>query len=159
MARDDTPQPPAAGAPLPPPLIVALVMAAGWGASRVAPLATPRGMVIAMIAGALGVLAVILLAGAVLAMHRAHTSVAPWDPTTTLLTTGVFGISRNPIYVAFLLVQALLALAGGNGWWLVLLPVSWYLLHVVQVRREERYLVKTFGDAYLDYARRVRRWL
>jgi len=159
MARVDTPQPPAAGAPLPPPLIVALVMAAGWGASRVAPLATPRGMVIAMIAGALGVLAVILLAGAVLAMRRAHTSVAPWDPTTTLLTTGVFGISRNPIYVAFLMIQALLSLAGGNGWSLVLLPVSWYLLDVVQVRREERYLVKTFGDAYLDYTRHVRRWL
>jgi protein-S-isoprenylcysteine O-methyltransferase Ste14 len=144
---------------VPPPLIPALVMAAGWLAARGAPLATPKGIVVSIIAGALGTLAVMLAGSAVVAMRKAHTSVAPWDPTTTLLTAGAFGISRNPIYVAFLLVQAALALVAGNGWWIVLLPVSWYLLDVVQVRREERYLVRTFGDTYLDYARRVRRWL
>ena len=134
-------------------------MAAGSIVSRYAPLATPRGIVISVVAGALGALATLLVVGAVVAMRKAHTSVAPWDPTTTLLTAGAFGVSRNPIYVAFLLVQASLALVAGNGWWIVFLPVSWYLLDVIQVRREERYLVKTFGDAYLDYTRRVRRWL
>jgi protein-S-isoprenylcysteine O-methyltransferase Ste14 len=161
MAKsDESPQDTdAAGAPIPPPLLVLIVVASGFLLSFVAPLALPRGRSRALLGLAPVIAATALLWTAARALYRARTAVIPWEPTTAIVTTGPFRFSRNPIYLAFLLVQTSLAFAFSNGWLLLLLPVSWYLLDVVQVRREERYLVRTFGETYLAYARRVRRWL
>lgn len=149
----------AAGAPVPPPLLMLGVVVAGSLLELVAPLSLPRGTARALLALMPATAAFALFFTAARALTRAHTAIVPWEPTTTVVTGGPFRFSRNPIYVGFLLVQISLAFAFSNGWLLLLLPVSWYLLDVVQVRREERYLVRTFGETYLAYARRVRRWL
>lgn len=149
----------AAGAPLPPPVLVAFVIAAGVALWFIAPLALPRGVSAAALAAPFAAAAVALLAWSARTLRHAHTAVIPYHETTSLVTSGPYRFTRNPIYLAFLVAQAALAFALSNGWLLILLPVSWYLLDVVQVRREEQYLVRKFGEAYYAYARRVRRWI
>lgn len=103
--------------------------------------------------------AVALAASAVVMLRRARTPVEPWKPTRAIVSVGPYAISRNPIYVAFLGVQLAYAWGRDNGWALVLLPVTIALLHWGVIAREERYLAERFGEPYLAYRRRVRRWL
>lgn len=103
--------------------------------------------------------AVALGASAVVMLRRARTPVEPWKPTRAIVSVGPYAISRNPIYVAFLGVQLAYAWGRDNAWALVLLPVTIALLHWGVIAREERYLAERFGESYLAYRRRVRRWL
>jgi protein-S-isoprenylcysteine O-methyltransferase Ste14 len=149
----------ASGAPVLPPAIVAIVMAVGWGIQWLVPLVLPSSQMAAGIALASTLAAMMLLIGAVSALRKAGIAIEPWQPSSALVTSGVFAVSRNPVYLAFLCAQAGFAWWLGIGWWLVLVPVSWFCLDRFQVRREERYLTRIFGKAYSDYQRRVGRWL
>jgi protein-S-isoprenylcysteine O-methyltransferase Ste14 len=106
-----------------------------------------------------GAAAVALAASAVLMLRRARTPVEPWKPTRSIVSTGPYAMSRNPIYVAFLGVQLAWAWGRDNGWALLLLPLTIGLLHWGVIAREERYLTERFGEPYRAYQRRVRRWL
>jgi protein-S-isoprenylcysteine O-methyltransferase Ste14 len=92
-------------------------------------------------------------------LARAGTSVNPGRPTTTIVASGPYRWSRNPLYVclAFLFLGITLTL---NTWWgiLVLVPVL-ALMHFGVILREERYLDRKFGEIYRDYRSRVRRYL
>lgn len=157
MSGDQT-----AGIAIHPPILYAIGFAAGWiGASLWGwPIASldlhgmRLGAGIALIA-----LGLAIALWAVREMRRARTGIPVHHPVTALVTGGPFAWSRNPIYVAFNC-----AYLGGaallNSWWPVLLlaPVLIALHHLV-VAREERFLTAKFGDAYRDYAGRVRRWL
>lgn len=80
------------------------------------------------------------------------------DRTSALVTDGVYALSRNPMYVA--LALALAAHAVWTGRARTLLAVPGFLLTLrPQVDAEEQALVRLFGDPYLDYTRRVPRWL
>jgi protein-S-isoprenylcysteine O-methyltransferase Ste14 len=100
-----------------------------------------------------------LAGAAVLVLRRARTPVEPWKPTRAIVASGPYAISRNPIYVAFLGAQLAYAWGRGNAWGLLLLPLTVALLHWGVIGREERYLAERFGEPYLAYRRRVRRWL
>lgn len=107
----------------------------------------------------------LLCSGAVLAvwsrrtMEGAGTNVNPSRPATTLVVTGPYGFSRNPMYVARtflylglgLLVNALSVVA-------VAVPLM-LVMHYGVIKPEERYLEAKFGDTYRQYRSRVRRWL
>ena len=80
------------------------------------------------------------------------------EEPAALVTTGVHGVSRNPMYVGFTVTHLGLAGATHNGWMLATCPVSAVLLHR-WVLREERWLGERFGTAYDDYRARVRRYL
>ncbi|MCQ0971819.1 isoprenylcysteine carboxylmethyltransferase family protein [Paracoccus sp. TK19116] len=112
---------------------------------------------------ALGVitgLAAFALAGlAAWTMHRAKTAIEPWKPSTNLVTTGIFGRTRNPIYVGLLLLLAGFGLWFGSPGIALMWLVAASVLHVGVVRREERYLQTIFGQEFRDYTARVRRWL
>lgn len=114
----------------------------------------------ARIAGlALLAVGVLLMVAGVLTFKRYGTPVPTDQPTTTLVTTGVYGVSRNPLYLA------LTALYLGIGLLLPSLPVLVLVLPVLVVMRygviarEEAYLEGKFGEAYRAYKARVRRWL
>jgi protein-S-isoprenylcysteine O-methyltransferase Ste14 len=92
-------------------------------------------------------------------MARHRTALLPGGATTTLIASGPFTRSRNPLYVGLLVLSAGLALLAGSLWALVALPVEWGLLRWGAVLPEERYLAAKFGAEYADYTRRVRRWL
>jgi protein-S-isoprenylcysteine O-methyltransferase Ste14 len=152
-----------AGVIAPPPLIYAGALLVGGVLGRLVPsFAWPLDIAVegARIAGlALLALGILLLAAGLLQFRRHGTPVPPHRPTTALVTTGVYRISRNPLYLA------LTALYLGIGLLLPSLPVLVLVLPVLVamrygvIAREERYLEGKFGDAYRDYKTRVRRWL
>jgi len=87
------------------------------------------------------------------------TNVNPSLPTTAIVTSGPFRISRNPMYLALDLLFLGLTLAINSYWGLVALVLLLPLLHYGVVLREERYLERKFGESYLHYKGRVRRYL
>lgn len=90
---------------------------------------------------------------------RAETPVQGTRPTRALVTTGIHGWSRNPIYLGMFLVYGGIGMAVNSPWILILaLPLA-ILIRYGVVGREEAYLERRFGDPYRDYKRRVRRWL
>ena len=95
----------------------------------------------------------------VVLVRRSGQSENPWKPTTAILQRGPFRISRNPMYLQMLLVCIGFAIALWNVWILLLTPLAAWLLLRLAILPEEAYLERKFGDAYRDYARRVRRWL
>jgi protein-S-isoprenylcysteine O-methyltransferase Ste14 len=80
------------------------------------------------------------------------------DHADTLVTTGIFAFSRNPIYVAFACVLIGQFLVFPNWILLVYLGAGMWLLHR-QVLREEAFLKKHYGQEYVEYCNRVRRYL
>ena len=80
-------------------------------------------------------------------------------PTRALVTTGIHGWTRNPIYVGFFLVYLGIGIAARSPWILILTPPLAVTIRYGVVAREEVYLERRFGDAYGDYKMRVRRWL
>jgi protein-S-isoprenylcysteine O-methyltransferase Ste14 len=89
----------------------------------------------------------------------ADTDVRPWKPSSTLVTTGIYRYTRNPMYIGMTLIFAALALLADSVIALVLLPPLLILMTVAVIKREEHYLEITFGEEYRRYKRRVRRWI
>lgn len=92
-------------------------------------------------------------------MRRAGTNVLPSKPTLSIVTAGPFRFSRNPLYIAGSSLYIGLTLILNSAWPFVLFVPMLVVLDLGVVRREERYLEAKFGDAYLAYKARVRRWL
>ncbi|MGV3527277.1 MAG: methyltransferase family protein [Flavisolibacter sp.] len=80
-------------------------------------------------------------------------------PAHSLQTTGIYAISRNPMYVSLFLLYVGLAFLFGNWWNFIVLPLLIVVIQQYVIRREECYLDQRFGEEYLDYKARVRRWL
>lgn len=115
----------------------------------------------------LGGLALVMVVGgvfgarAIAAFGRAKTTINPVDidAATTLVTTGIYGVSRNPMYVGLTSLLVALALGLGNAW-LLLGPLGFALYTTrFQILPEERAMAAQFGEAYMAYRSRVRRWL
>jgi protein-S-isoprenylcysteine O-methyltransferase Ste14 len=96
---------------------------------------------------------------ALVTIGRHETALLPGGTTTTVIDTGPFSRSRNPLYLGLLAASAGVALLAGSSWALVALPLEWALLRWGAVLPEERYLAAKFGTAYADYLHRVPRWL
>ena len=89
----------------------------------------------------------------------AGTNIPPYLPTTALVVDGIYGRTRNPLYLGTTLVYLGLSVAAGSLWAIVLVvPLVW-VMNVGVVAREERYLERKFGDTYRAYKARVRRWV
>jgi protein-S-isoprenylcysteine O-methyltransferase Ste14 len=93
------------------------------------------------------------------ALLRHGTNINPSLPTTTLVTEGVFGLIRNPLYAGMSAALCGIALIFALDWLLLLIVPSCVVLHFAVVRREERYLERKFGEAYRRYKERVPRYL
>lgn len=102
-----------------------------------------------------------LMGASVLAFRRADTTLNPHEPdqATALVQTGVFGVTRNPIYLG--MAGILLGHAIGRRSWPAGLPIALFLLVMdrIQIPAEERALAEKFGSEFEGYARRVPRWL
>ena len=94
------------------------------------------------------------------ATFRRHmTALMPWTRTTTLVTDGPYGFSRNPIYLSFVLMYLGLSFIFNSTYVLIMLVVVMVLFDRLQIPREESYLRGLFGDEFDSYAAKVRRWL
>jgi protein-S-isoprenylcysteine O-methyltransferase Ste14 len=145
-----------------PPLLFLGALLLGLGADRLLPVAfvVPGGdRILWTVGGCLILVGVALAVAGILDFSRAATPVPTNQPTRALVMTGVHGWTRNPIYLGMFLVYGGIGIAAQSPWVLVLtLPLA-ILIRYGVVAREEVYLERRFGDAYLDYKRRVRRWL
>jgi protein-S-isoprenylcysteine O-methyltransferase Ste14 len=117
-----------------------------------APINVPIGVVLVLVAGALFI-------SSVRAFRKAGTPVPGSRPTTIIVRAGPYRFSRNPIYVAFTLLQVGLAAWVNSFGLLITLVPAVALMSLVVVPREERYLEARFPAEYLPYKREVRRWL
>lgn len=90
---------------------------------------------------------------------RARTSPLPMRPTTSLVFAGPYRWTRNPMYLAMLMVYIGTALLFDVFWALVLIPAVMFLVVRFVIQREEQYLETKFGEEYRQYRRRVRRWI
>ncbi len=147
-----------AGVPVPPPLLYAAGALTGLALERVRPLPRPP-LGARRIGSTLALLGVALPASGAALFRRGRTSVLPVRPTTALVTSGPYRLTRNPMYVGFGLIHAGLALRRRSTWALLMLGPVLVAVDRVVVQREERYLERTFGAEYRSYAQRVRRWL
>ena len=144
--------------PLKPPLVFLAAIAVGYLIGQYAPMSArpagyaPAGMVLVGVA-------VLLAAWAAGTFRRAGTPAEPWKPTRTIVEDGPFAFSRNPIYIAFALLQVGVGIWGDRLAVVLMVIPALFVTDRVIVRREEAYLERKFGAAYLDYKARVRRWI
>jgi protein-S-isoprenylcysteine O-methyltransferase Ste14 len=142
-----------------PPLILAATIALGlvlnffWPASFSPPaIAAPLGVLIILGGIALGI-------SAVKEMQAANTPFEISKPSTEIVTSGVFQRSRNPIYLGMLLLCTGIAILANSLWILILVLPFAIVLQKGVIDREEAYLEQKFGDKYLRYKAKVRRWI
>ena len=93
------------------------------------------------------------------AFHQAQTTVKPFEESAALITTGVFRITRNPMYLGYVLILIGVALIVRSLTPYAVIAVFAILMDRVFIRVEEQMLEKQFGQAWVDYAKRVRRWI
>ena len=150
-----------AGIRFPPPFIYLGMLLIGLAAERVVGLhsfGVERRVLVVLGAALLlaGIATAIVAAGL---FRRSGETPEPWTTTHRIVTTGLFRYTRNPMYLGMALTYAGLALALDAPVAMILLPLVILLIQTQVIAREERYLAAKFGEPYLDYRRRVRRWL
>ena len=149
------------GVRFPPPLVFIGLLLLGFAAERLTgPLSFELdGRIGAAIGVALALAGTIALIAAVGGFRRAGTRPEPWQPSTAIVTSGIYRLTRNPMYLGMALIHAGAAIGFDGPLALAALPLAIIVIRTGAIAREERYLEAKFGDEYRDYARRVRRWL
>jgi protein-S-isoprenylcysteine O-methyltransferase Ste14 len=143
-----------------PPIAWALSFVVGLGLDWLYPLpfvpaSLPRGW----IGGVVFAGAFVFAVWAIDTIRRAGSRVETTKPTTTIISSGPYGFTRNPIYAAMFVGLIGLAVGFDSLWVLIMLVPFYLLLRYGVVAREEAYLERKFGEAYLSYKSRVRRWV
>jgi protein-S-isoprenylcysteine O-methyltransferase Ste14 len=146
---------------IPPPVVGAIVAALMWGAAALAPTLGPPSPWRLAACGVLVAAGLAFDLAGLVAFRAARTTINPLTPqrSATLVTAGVYRITRNPMYVGLaLLLSAWATWLGSLPAWLG--PVAFVAyIDRFQIRPEERALQRLFGDAFSTYCARVRRWL
>lgn len=142
-----------------PPIVLGAALALGIPIGTVLPVqllpaetAVPLG---------LGVLAssVLLVVAAMRELKRAKTAFDVRKPTSAIVRTGAFRLTRNPVYLSMMLLYVGLSLLVNSPWMLLLAIPTGSALCLAAIKPEERYLEAKFGDAYRDYRAAVPRWI
>ena len=108
---------------------------------------------------ALAVVGFVVMSMAAGRFQAAGTNIPPNLPTTALVVDGIYRRTRNPLYLAMILVYLGLSVAAGSFWAIgLVVPLVW-VINTGVIAREERYLERKFGGAYRAYKARVRRWV
>jgi protein-S-isoprenylcysteine O-methyltransferase Ste14 len=97
--------------------------------------------------------------GAFLEFRKARTTLDPHGSSRQVVSSGIYRISRNPIYLGFLLMVIGLPLNSGLYWGIIMAPFYMMAMNGLVIEKEEAYLEKKFKSPYTDYKSRVRRWL
>ncbi len=144
-----------------PPLIFAVALALAFLATWTAPLpiVSDTGAKFIHFSG----LAVVMIGiGIALAAEwqflQAGTATLPTRATTVIVTSGIYRLTRNPMYLGLSITLAGLGLVSNSGWFLLALPFAIAAVTKLAIEREEIYLERKFGPDYLDYKRQTRRW-
>ena len=143
-----------------PPILWASLVVAGFGLDLMAPLPfLPGGFPAVWVGIGVWLAGFALAVVAIVQFRRAGTDVQTHTPTAVIVDTGIFALSRNPIYVGGHIGLLGAAMALDSLWVLAMLIPFYLVIRYGVVAREEAYLEAKFGAVYLDYKARVRRWL
>ena len=132
-----------------------------WAIDRWLPMHADRSWVRTMIALVTLGLAVTIVVNAVISFRRARTTLDPFHPekASSIVTSGIYGVTRNPMYLGFLLALIALAVFLGNFVSAVLPLIFVVYMNRFQIGPEERALRVRFGTSYEEYLRTARRWI
>ena len=145
-----------------PPLAVgALLAALMWLVSRLVPgfhFVFPGREFLALTLAIGGAMIIVL---GVASFRRAKTTINPMKPesSSSLVISGIYKLSRNPMYLGFLLVLVGWAVFLSNALAFVFVPAFIFYMNRFQIGPEEKALAGKFGQEFVDYKSRVRRWL
>ena len=144
---------------IPPPILTIIFIVIAYIAKWTIPITLVVPNFLRNIAFALIVAGFSLGIAAISEFRKARTTVDPHGSVSSVVTSGIYRFTRNPIYLGFLLMLIGIPLNSGTYWGLILAPVFIYFMNNLVIEREEAYLEKKFGDVYAGYKSRVRRWL
>ena len=148
-----------AGVVAPPPLIYLGPLALGLLLNNKSPAPFLSRKVARMLGWPLFGGGVLLMGWFFRTMRRAGTPISPEEPVSSLVAGGPFRYTRNPAYLAMTMIYTGLASLANALWALLLLPATLLVIRRGVIEREERYLERKFGQEYLRYKARVRRWI
>lgn len=148
---------------IPPPLLYLIPLAAGLIVQHYYPIQIVSGVRAARIVDYVGaaeiLIGVFLIVWAVSTFKQLGTPVYPAHDARALAEAGPFTLTRNPMYLSFALIYVGITFVANAFWPLLFLPEALVFTYLLVIRREERYLTREFGQAYVDYCSRVRRWI
>ena len=147
------------GVVAPPPLIFAGALGAGLLLNRIRPTPFLPGAFSRALGWPLVVAGLLLGLWGFREMRRAGTNVDPYHPTTAIVERGPYEFTRNPLYVGMALIYSGISTRANALPAALLLLVALHLVDHGVIKREERYLEGKFGEEYLRYKGRVRRWI
>jgi len=143
----------------PPPLIFIAGLGIGFGLNALLPSTSVPDGVAWGVGGVLLTFGLALVTTFLGSFRRAHTPVDPRRATTAIVTAGPYRVTRNPAYLGMALIYAGIAVVSGAPWVLLALAPTLVVVDRGVIAREERYLEAKFGQEYLRYKARTRRWL
>lgn len=145
-----------------PPIILIGFLLIGFALGQLIPLGWLPGFAGELLVG-LGILmaalAILIDVAAMRTMATARTTIMPHRGSDHLVTSGPFRFSRNPIYLANVMLLAGIGLFTENAWLVLLAPASGFATRKLAIEREEAHLEGKFAKTYRDYKKRVNRWL
>lgn len=142
-----------------PPVYMAACILLAVALHFVLPIARFESISARLPGAALVVFGLFMTASAAGAFKRAGTPLIPFEPSTALVTSGWFRITRNPMYAGMVTMLVGLGLALGSAGALLPVPLFIAIVQTSFILGEERMLTEIFGQQYVDYQSRVRRWI
>ncbi len=147
------------GVPIAPPLLFVLPILVSLMLEWFIPTSFVRGTLRWILGALIFVAGIALNVGGFITQKRAGTDPIPFNPSTRIVAHGLYRFTRNPMYIGFALWTLALAILVNSVWMLLAVPIGLVLIDRIVITREERYLERKFGEEYLNYKRRVRRWI
>jgi protein-S-isoprenylcysteine O-methyltransferase Ste14 len=142
-----------------PPAVAVAALSTGIILHLVVPVEIVPGLPTWVAGVPLAVVALVLFGLSLREFGKYGTPVRGTEPAVTIVATGPYRFSRNPIYLSFILLQLGVALTVNSAWILVIIIPTFLYLSFGVIDREESYLSRKFGDEYYHYKESVRRWL
>ena len=134
---------------------ITMAVLLGW----LAPLPIPAPIFVQWLGFGFAALGFILGVLALIEFRRVHAALGTKKRTKSLVTSGIYRYTRNPIYLGFVLMLIGLPLTMGSYWGLILVWSLVTFINNLIIKHEEAYLKEEFKDQYMDYSSHVRRWL
>ena len=149
------------GVYIPPPLLYVLLFFLSIYLQKMAPLSFR--FIDAKLSPILGLifilLGVIIVLPALVKFFNTKNTLVTIKPANSLQTSGIYSISRNPMYLALLSIYTGIAFFKGNDWTFIFIPLVIFTITYLVIIKEENYLKRAFGNEYLVYMKSVRRWI
>ncbi|MBI1342736.1 MAG: isoprenylcysteine carboxylmethyltransferase family protein [Terrimonas sp.] len=156
MKKKDNP-----GVYLPPPLIYVFVFLFSLWVNKMVPLREElTGKKYSLTMGILFILiAAMIIFAAIFRFIISGNTLVTIKPAKSLQAIGIYRVSRNPMYLGLVFLYTGLAFLKGNTWTILFIPLIIIFVQAFVIRKEEKYLLRTFGNEYENYRSKVRRWL